>query len=78
MKKNMTDTLKKCCGTAPQIFTDTKIGHTIPKRVIACAICGKYSDDIDEKKAAWKWNNNFKNKNPVDNEFVAKLEKSKR
>ena len=69
---------KYCCSTKPDIFTDTKIGSTIKCRVVNCAQCGKYSDDPDESKAIWKWNNNFRFKNPIDKEFQARLEAAKR
>ena len=64
-----------CCGSAPSTFTDTKVGQTISQRVVNCATCGKYSDADTDKQAIWKWNNKFRDKNPVDKQFQAGLER---
>ena len=74
----MAETPKNCCSLKPQLFRDTKIGHTVEKFVVTCGNCGKFSDDVDRSKAIWKWNNGFRERNPIDRDFVNKLERAKR
>ena len=74
----MTDTPKWCCRMQPQIFTDVKVGQVMPKRVVACAGCGKFSEGDSDAAAIWNWNDGERETNPIDNEFIDKLKKAAR
>ena len=69
---------KRCCSLEAQLFRDTRIGHSIQKFVVTCGNCGKFADDENKIKAIWKWNNGFRERNPIDNQFIAELERAKR
>ena len=68
---------RRCCSAEPSVFSDTKVGETVQKRVINCARCGKYSDGATTTEAIWYWNRNFKFTNPIDTEFVQRLKRGK-
>ena len=74
----MTETPKWCCRMQPEVFTDTRVGSAIEKRVVTCAGCGKFSEGDTTPAAVWEWNHGEREKNPIDYEFVNSLKSAVR
>lgn len=79
-EQNSEEKLRRCCRYTPEIFRDTKVGHTEEMWVVACPSCGKFVDHQERDGAIYKWNEfpEETERNPKDLEFIKRLENAKR
>ena len=63
----------RCCRLSPEIFTDIKSGSTERMWVVACSVCGKYTDAYSVEMAVADWNLQFKKQNPIDVNYTRHL-----